>query len=787
MKFRRSEVLGALLGAYAGSISFRARPASRGFAGLTSQGRAWKRASCYAGQPLRCQSTAAAAGVAADPLEWLEEVQGEAALNWVRQQNARAVTELGNPEGTESYRRILAILDSKEKIPYVSRIGKWYYNFWQDETHEKGIWRRATFESYSTSEPSWELVLDVDALAAKEDTSWVWGGYDVLDEGPDSKWDRVLITLSPGGSDAVVVREFDLEKCEFVSEQAGGFVVPEAKSVVAYRTRDELLVGTDFGEGSLTDSGYPRISKAWRRGTLLEEAVTVFEGEQADISVDQALYHDRGFWHEFRHRALDFYHTAKWYRKGDPGKGAGDIVNGQRFKRIPVPDDASVGTFADAALVTLRSDWEIAGKTFPSGSLLSLRIDDCVEGRFGDIQTLFMPTDRSSLQGSAGTKNFMVLSILNNVKTELQYWQYLGQGKWVQNQSASPDGGVPVGCDVTVMPVWPADSDDIFLVKDGYLQPDLLSLASAADCASTPKDLKSKPAMFKASDLITEQWEAESADGTMIPYFLIRQKDMPLDGSTPTLLDGYGGFEIPMTPGYSAGVGAAWLERGGAKVIANIRGGGEFGPAWHQAALKEKRHKAYEDFEAVARHLVARGVTSPGRLACIGGSNGGLLVGNMLTREGARLFGAVVCQVPLLDMQRYHKLLAGASWMAEYGDPDIPEEWAFIRTFSPYHRLHDECLRDGSDWICPKVLFTTSTKDDRVHPGHARKMVRRLHDEVPAERAPSVLYWENIEGGHGGAADNKQRAYMWSLTYAFLWKTIGEAAEGKVSRLESKL
>lgn len=732
-------------------------------------------ASQAAGQ-LRCAATASAgsgAASATDPLEWLEEVQGSEALQWVEGQNRRAIASLGDPQATESYRRILAILNSKEKIAYVSRLGDWYYNFWQDETHEKGLWRRTHFESYRSATPQWETVLDLDALAEKEGVTWVWGGHSVLDEGPESLWDRTLVVLSPGGSDAVVVREFDLTKCAFVSEADGGFVVPEAKSSVAFRTRDEVLIGTDFGEGSLTASGYPRVVKAWRRGTPLSEATMVFEGAHEDVAADQSMWYDRGFWHEFQHRSLDFYHTAQWYRPGDAKRSATD--SSQPFVKIPVPDDASVGTFADAAVVSLRSDWEVAGKVYRSGALLSLPLSDCVAGRFSDMQVLFEPSERMSLQSSAGTRNFMVLSVLNNVRTELLYLEYKGAGRWVQHQSSDPAGGVPVGCDVQVSAVWPADSDELWIVRDGYLQPDTLQLASASDCGATPVDLKAKPHMFEADGITVEQSEAVSLDGTRVPYFLIRREDMPFDGSTPTLLDGYGGFEIPMTPGYSAGVGAGWLERGGAKVIANIRGGGEFGPAWHQAALQSKRHKAYEDFEAVAHHLVQRGVTSHERLACIGGSNGGLLVGNMLTREGAALFGAVVCQVPLLDMRKYHTLLAGASWMAEYGDPDKPEEWAFIQHFSPYHRLHDVCLREGSEWRCPKVLFTTSTKDDRVHPGHARKMVRRLLDDVPADRAPTVLYWENTEGGHGGAADNKQRAYMWALTYEFLWHTIGDA------------
>jgi len=324
----------------------------------------------------------------------------------------------------------------------------------------------------------------------------------------------------------------------------------------------------------------------------------------------------------------------------------------------------------------------------------------------------------------------------------------------------------------------------LFLWRDGYLIPDTLELCDAGSLAVT-ESLKAKPAMFAAEHLCVDQHFCNSKDGTKIPYFVMRKKDIVLDGTNPTLLDAYGGFEISMLPGYAAGVGAAWLEKGGVKVIANIRGGGEYGPAWHQAALKSKRNKCFEDMEAVAQDLIDRKITSSEKLACIGGSNGGLLVGNLITRPiASKLFGAAVCQVPLLDMKEYSHLLAGASWMAEYGNPDIPEEWAFLRHFSPYHMLrHDnlglaeegvESTVKNPDWVCPKVLFTTSTRDDRVHPGHARKMVRSLLEEAqPLGKAPEVHYWENVEGGHGGAADNKQRAHMWALTYSMLKQTLG--------------
>jgi len=370
--------------------------------------------------------------------------------------------------------------------------------------------------------------------------------------------------------------------------------------------------------------------------------------------------------------------------------------------------------------------------------------------------------------------------VLDNVKATLRFWRYEGGGVWTNAEVPEEDnGGVPVGCSINLRAVNPDHTDDIWVTRHGYLQPDTLSLGTAADLLTTLEDLKAKPAMFNAEPLTVQQFMATSLDGTQVPYFVMHRTDAPLDGTNPTLLDGYGGFEISLTPAYSAGVGSGWLEHGGIKVIANIRGGGEFGPAWHQSALKAHRHRCFEDFEAVGQDLITRGFCTPATLACIGGSNGGLLTGNMLTREGAALFGAIVCQVPLLDMQRYHKLLAGASWVAEYGNPDDPEEWAFLQNHSPYQRLQTVCLAEGSTWTCPNILFTTSTKDDRVHPGHARKMVKALSD-IPAA-ADKVLYWENIEGGHGGAADNKQRAYMWALSYMFLWNTIGAAKRERSS------
>jgi len=712
-------------------------------------------------------------------LIWLEEVLGEEALAWVKAQNEKSVAAFGNIEESEEYKRILAILDSKEKIPYVGRIGEYYYNFWQDAEHKRGLWRRTTIAGYKSGQTKWETVLDLDELSSKEGVTWVYKGANVLDEGIDKTPQRALLTLSPGGSDAVVLREFDLETKQFIPESEQGFVVPESKSRISWISRDEVAIGTDFGPGSLTASGYPRVSKIWRRGQPLSEAVTVFEGKKEDVAASQHCSLDRGIYHEFRIRSLDFYHRSYWYRRRDPAKSSLDPAQGE-FREVPVPTDVDVDTFKDTFLLTMRENWTLPGegsRVFKKGSLLSIGIEDAMAGKFEKARVVFEPTPRRSLMAKACTHNYMVLNVADNVNASLHFYKYVGEGKFEYQEPPAGQQAIPIGCDVQVRAVYPKTLDDIFLIKDGYLEPDKLEIASAKDCATTTETLYSKPHLFDSTNLMVEQHQATSKDGTKVPYFMIRHKEMEFNGSNPTLVDGYGGFEIPLLPGYAAGVGAVWLQRGGVKVVANIRGGGEFGPEWHQSALRENRCKAYEDFEAVGRDLIERGVTRPECMACIGGSNGGLLVGNMLTREGAALWGSIVCQVPLLDMKRFHKLLAGASWMAEYGNPDVPEDWKFLKNYSPYQRIHDVCLQPGSTWKAPETLFTTSTRDDRVHPGHARKMVKRLQDDVPPEKANTVLYWENTEGGHGGAADNGQRAFMWALVYRFLWATIGEKAK----------
>lgn len=747
-----------------------------------------------------------AAAAAADPHLWLEEVLGEKQLAWVEKCNKGCLVDVGDPKETDSYKRIKDILDSKDKIPHAYRIGNGadsqYYNFWQDANHVQGIWRRTTLESFKTKEPKWTTVLDLDALPPPTtDTAktWVWHGSSLLDEGPHrNQWDRALIRLSPGGSDADTCREFDLVTEEFVDPASGGFALPNpAKTRISYRSRDEVLVGTDFGmDGlALTDSGYPRVVKSWKRGTPIEEAVTVFEGEQTDIAAHMYAYHDRGFVHEFQLRSITFYESKYLYRPLTAEGIAGTTADEEAvpFKEVPIPGDAELDMFADVALVTLRSDYEgpSTGIVFKAGSLVTLPMPELMENNWANAFAMFTPTPSRSLSSTTECKDYTILKVLEDVKTKLEFWRYDSNNKQWSKQDGGDNSEVPIGEDVSVSSHCRDSSADntLWLWRDGYLVPDSLEVSSAEDCCAATEHIKAKPAMFNANGLCVEQHFAKSKDGTQIPYFVIRKQDIVLDGSNPVLLDAYGGFEISMLPGYSAGVGAGWLERGGCKVIANIRGGGEYGPSWHQAALKEKRYKCFEDMEAVAQDLIDSKFTSRDKLACIGGSNGGLLVGNLITRPiASSLFGAAVCQVPLLDMQRYSQLLAGASWMGEYGNPQT-SDWKFLRKHSPYHLLRHDILgkpeldnegvlgepteSSNHQWKCPKTLFTTSTRDDRVHPGHARKMVAALLGEAGSEMAPKVLYWENTEGGHGGAADNSQRAFMWSLTYNFLAKELG--------------
>jgi prolyl oligopeptidase len=667
-----------------------------------------------------------------DPYLWLEEVTGETALDWVRERNASTVAELTGGERFTAVRDgIREVLDADDRIPYVRRRGQHLYNFWQDATNPRGLWRRTTLDSYRAKNPEWELVLDVDALAKAEDESWVWQGAMVL----RPSYRRALVELSRGGADATVVREFDLETRTFVED---GFTLPEAKSRVGWIDEDRIYVGTDFGEGSLTVSGYPRIAKEWRRGTPLSEAVTVFEGKPDDVSA--GAYHDptECFERDFVYRHLDFYRKEKHLRRPD-----GELV------KVDVPEDADSSAHREWLLISTRTPWTVGGTTYPAGALLAARFDDYLAGA-RDLTVLFEPDEHTSLSYHAWTRNHLIIASLQDVKSRFEV--LTPDDGWAR----APLSGVPEVGSADILDTNPDVDDEYFLNASGYTQPATLQ---RGEIGGDVEVLKRAPAFFAADGLSTQQYFATSEDGTRIPYFVVGQEN---DG--PTLMTGYGGFEVSLTPGYSGTTGRGWLARGGKYVVANIRGGGEYGPEWHQSVLKERRLRVYEDFAAVAKDLVTRGITTPSRLGIQGGSNGGLLMGVMLTRY-PELFGAIVCQVPLLDMSRYHKLLAGASWMAEYGDPDDPAEWAYLEEYSPYQNV-------AADRPYPPTIILTSTRDDRVHPGHARKMMARL-----AELDYDVRYYENIEGGHGAAADNEQLAFKWGLVFEFLWQQLGDIPE----------
>jgi prolyl oligopeptidase len=685
--------------------------------------------------------TTAPEATADDPRLWLEEVEGDDALAWVRERNAETTSTLAATEEFASTQAALrAVLDSDAKIPDVSQVGDHLYNFWKDSEHVRGLWRRTTLESYRTAEPEWETVLDVDALGEAEGESWVWHGASIL----RPAYRKALVSLSRGGSDADVTREFDLATKEFVSPEDGGFYRPESKGDLAWVDDDTVYVFTDTGEGSMTSSGYPRVARRWHRGTPLEDATVLYEGRADDMYISAFRSHTPGFVRDFVARALAFYSNELYVLAADDS-----------LTKVDVPDSAEVGFKREWLLVELRDDWTVEGTTYRSGSLLATRFDDFLAGG-RDLTVLFEPDGSTSLAGATWTQSHLVLNVLDDVKNRLHVLTPPadGAGSWAHSDML----GAPSIGTVSVRAVDPDASDDVWLVATDYLTPTTLSIATVGQ---EPELLKSMPVFFDASGLTVEQHFATSDDGTKVPYFLVRREDHALDGTAPTLLYGYGGFEISLTPGYSGGLGRAWLEQGGVYVVANIRGGGEYGPRWHQLALQENRHRAYEDFSSVAKDLVERGITSRAHLGVQGGSNGGLLTGNMLTQY-PDLFGAVVVQVPLLDMKRYSHLLAGASWMAEYGDPDDPEQWEFIQTFSPYH-LFD------ADREYPPVLFTTSTRDDRVHPGHARKLAAAM-----VEAGKDVTYYENIEGGHGGAANNAQAAHMSALAYSFLWEQLSK-------------
>ncbi len=683
---------------------------------------------------------------ATDPYLWLEDVTGDDALDWVRARNEPTVTKFGSGEFEQMRAEALDILDTDARIPYVRRRGEYLYNFWRDAANPRGRWRRTTLDSYRSNTPDWDVLIDLDELARADDENWVWGGAIVI----EPEFTRALVSLSRGGSDAVVVREFDMLTREFVT---GGFGLPEAKSQVGWADLDTVLVGTDFGPESLTESGYPRIVKRWRRGTPLTDAETIFEGLATDVSAGAGADRTPGFERTFLFRSVDFWNSERHELR------ASELI------RIPVPTDvSSLSIHREWLLIDLRTDWSTDAGTFRAGSLLATNYDEFLAGT-AELRIVFEPDEHTSLYQYAWTRDRLVLVTLADVASRVEIVTppsvsddplrpasprlRSSRGSWV----SQPVTDVPPNTNTSIAA---ADDlgDEIFLDSSGFDTPSRLLHGAAGGALN---QIKSAPAFFNAGNLSVTQHFVSSADGTKIPYFVVTPKDAT--GPGPTLLSGYGGFEQPLTPGYSGILGRLWLARGGSFALANIRGGGEYGPGWHTQAMRAGRHKVAEDFAAVATDLVDRGITTAGQLGARGGSNGGLLMGVMLTKY-PQLFGALVCDVPLLDMRRFHLLLAGASWVAEYGNPDDPDDWAFISEYSPYQNL-------SADRRYPPVLMTTSTRDDRVHPGHARKMTAALE-----AAGHEVWYYENIEGGHGGAADNAQIAFKEALSYSFLHRML---------------
>ncbi|MEU8777673.1 prolyl oligopeptidase family serine peptidase [Streptomyces sp. NPDC048606] len=671
-----------------------------------------------------------------DPYLWLEEVSGEVALDWVRERNAETVAALtGTPDFKTLEREVREVLDDDGRIPYVVRRGRHLYNFWQDGDHLRGLWRRTTLEEYRTERPDWEIVLDLDALAEAEGEPWAWSGSSVL--APDHR--HALVLLSRDGADACVVREFDLERLTFVED---GFTVAEAKTRAGWLDHDHLWIGTDFGPGSLSPSGYPLQVRRWRRGTPLDQAELVYEGRPTDLSAAGWRDHTRGFERDFVSRQIDFWNQELHLLPEDP---AAPPV------KIDVPDDAVASVHRRWLLVSPRSPW--LGE--PAGSLLAFDFDAFQAGG-RDPHALFTPEPHTALAGYSWTRNHLILRTRADVSSRLELLTP-GPDGWTRE----PLAGVPPLSTASVVATDPDESDEYLLDVTGYLQPSTLHRGTAGDARGDGETLKQAPALFDTAGLTVDRHFATSADGTRVPYFVVGPPDRP--GPGPTLLYGYGGFEISMVPRYSAVTGRAWLARGGTYVVAGIRGGHEYGPPWHRAALGAHRVRAFEDFAAVARDLTERGISTPAQLGIEGGSNGGLLMGAMLTRH-PELFGAVVAHVPLLDMLRFHRLLAGASWIAEYGDPDDPADRPHLERISPYHRIRAE----GDPY--PPLLLLTSTRDDRVHPGHARKMAARLR-----EHGHPVLFHEHLGGGHAGATDHRQTAFNEALVHGFLWERLTPA------------
>ncbi len=670
---------------------------------------------------------------------WLEEVDGQKALEFVEKQNKATVTELSAENNYQDiYNKNLEILNATEKIAYPTIYGNYVYNFWKDAAHVRGIWRRSPLESYKSGNPVWETLLDIDKLSETDGKKWVFKGS----EGLYPDYNRFLIQLSDGGGDAVYIKEYDVNTKQFIKN---GFSIDEAKGSASYVDKNTLIVSTDFGEGTMTTSGYARQVRLWKRGTLLKDAQLIYEAEITDVLAGGLVIYDGDKQYTILAKASSFL------------SGELSVWQNNQLMPLEIPGDAAMGAvFYDQLiiqdnqfLIPLKSDWTVNNKTYTTGTLISLNFTELLKGN-KDIKVILKPDEFSSISGVSATKNTVLVNVLTDVTSNLFVYSF-SNGNWARKRVDAPELGA-----LNVVATSNA-SDQYFFDFKNFITPTTLYLGDASNASFT--HYQSLPSYFDASKFEVKQYKTPSKDGTLIPYFMVSRKDLKMDGTNPTLVYAYGGFELSSTPFYWGAIGVSWLDKGGVFVLANIRGGGEYGPKWHQTAIKENRQNAFDDLYAVSEDVIAKKITSPKHLGAMGGSNGGLLVGVAFTQR-PDLYNAIVCQVPLLDMQRYNKLLAGASWMSEFGNPDIPEEWAYIKKYSPYHNLKEE-----TDY--PEVYFGTSTRDDRVHPGHARKMAAKMND-----MGYKSYYYENTEGGHAGSSTNEQSAKSNALTFSYLWKKL---------------
>jgi len=674
----------------------------------------------------------------ADPYLWLEDVHGEKSLEWVKAQNARATAILrADPDYQSDYEAILHVMDASDRIPYGELDHTYVFNFWQDAEHPKGVWRRTSIADYARPAPSWEVLLDLDRLAQEERENWVWKGADCT---PSLK--RCLLHLSRGGGDAVVVREFDLAARSFAKS---GFTLEEAKSTITWLDEDTVLFGTDFGPGSMTSSGYPRIVKLWRRGEPMAQARTLYEADPGDVAASAVVFHEPTGTIALIQRDVSFF-AAEYFL----------LTPEHTTQQLPLPRSADLkGAQGPHLIFTLREEWTPAGQAaIGKGALIAYRVPQREPAGGAAVTVLYAPDARAAIDEVATGRDAVYASIYHDVTGSIHAFRPLEPGGWNDRLLPLPQGG---STHIVSANGWGPES---YFRYESYLSPATLY---ADEGEGRPVGIKSLPARFDASHLVTEQFFAVSRDGTRVPYFVTRPRQ--LAGPAPTVLYGYGGFEVSETPSYSANFGMLWLTRGGVFAVANIRGGGEYGPAWHQAALGQNRQKSFEDFQAVAQDLVRRGLTTPAQLGIMGGSNGGLLVSASMV-ERPELFGAVVCQVPLIDMLRYTQIGAGASWEAEYGDPARSADRAWILKYSPYQNVSP-----GKRY--PPVLFVTATSDDRVTPVHARKMAARMQAQ-----GHEVLFYENTDGGHAAAADHRQAAEMWALSFVYLKQKLMSHAMG---------